>query len=144
RAVAARIGYPVLARPSYVLGGRGMQIVYDEASLAEYIEHATEVTADHPVWIDRFLEHAIEIDGDALCDGVEGYLGGVMEHIEEAGVHCGDSACVLPPITLGRSEIEAVRSHTEAIAFGCGVRGLLNVQYALKGRTLFVLEANQR
>jgi carbamoyl-phosphate synthase large subunit len=144
RTVADRVGYPVLVRPSYVLGGRGMEIVYDEQSLADYISRATEITADHPVLVDRFLDDAIEIDVDALCDGAEVYLGGVMEHIEEAGVHSGDSACVLPPITLGRSEIELVRSHTEAIALGCGVRGLQNVQYALKGQTLYVLEANPR
>ncbi len=141
---AERIGYPVLVRPSYVLGGRGMQIVYDEASLADYISRATEITDDHPVLVDRFLDDAIEIDVDALCDGTEVYLGGVMEHIEEAGIHSGDSACVLPPITLGRSDIERVRSHTEAIALGGGVVGLLNVQYALKDQTLYVLEANPR
>jgi carbamoyl-phosphate synthase large subunit len=144
RAVAARISYPVLVRPSYVLGGRGMEIVYDEPSLADYIDRATEITDDHPVLVDRFLDDAIEIDVDALCDGTEVYLGGVMEHIEEAGIHSGDSACVLPPITLGRSDVATVRSHTEAIALGVGVRGLLNVQYALKDETLYVLEANPR
>ena len=144
RAVAARIGYPVLVRPSYVLGGRGMEIVYDEPSLADYIDRSTEITDAHPVLVDRFLDDAIEIDVDALCDGTEVYLGGVMEHIEEAGIHSGDSACVLPPITLGRSDIAKVRSHTEAIALGVGVRGLLNVQYALKDETLYVLEANPR
>ena len=110
--------------------------------LADYISRATEITDDHPVLVDRFLDDAIEIDVDALCDGTEVYLGGVMEHIEEAGIHSGDSACVLPPITLGRSDIERVRSHTEAIALGGGVVGLLNVQYALKDQTLYVLEAN--
>ncbi|MGS0687359.1 carbamoyl-phosphate synthase large subunit [Nakamurella sp. GG22] len=143
-AVAARVGYPVLVRPSYVLGGRGMEIVYDEPSLADYIDRATEITDDHPVLVDRFLDDAIEIDVDALCDGTEVYLGGVMEHIEEAGIHSGDSACVLPPITLGRSDVAKVRSHTEAIALGVGVKGLLNVQYALKDETLYVLEANPR
>ncbi|TKV61539.1 carbamoyl-phosphate synthase large subunit [Nakamurella flava] len=141
---AQRIGYPVLVRPSYVLGGRGMEIVYDEKSLDDYISRATEVSADRPVMVDKFLDDAIEIDVDALCDGTEVYLGGVMEHIEEAGIHSGDSACVLPPITLGRSDIETVRAHTEAIALGVGVRGLLNVQYALKDQTLYVLEANPR
>ena len=144
RAVAETIGYPVLVRPSYVLGGRGMQIVYDEQALADYIGRATQITADHPVLVDRFLDDAIEIDVDALCDGTEVYLGGVMEHIEEAGVHSGDSACVLPPITLGQGDIKAVRSHTELIGLRGGVRGLLNVQYALKGQTLYVLEANPR
>ncbi|RMI30669.1 carbamoyl-phosphate synthase large subunit [Nocardia stercoris] len=142
--IAAEIGYPVLVRPSYVLGGRGMEIVYDEASLEDYISRATEITPDHPVLVDRFLEDAIEIDVDALCDGEEVYLGGVMEHIEEAGIHSGDSACALPPITLGRSDIEAVRRSTAALAHGIGVKGLLNVQYALKDDVLYVLEANPR
>ncbi len=144
REVAAGIGYPVLVRPSYVLGGRGMEIVYDEASLADYIARATEITDDHPVLVDRFLDDAIEIDVDALCDGTEVYLGGVMEHIEEAGVHSGDSACVLPPITLGRTDIAKVREYTEALAMGIKVRGLMNVQYALKDETLYVIEANPR
>jgi carbamoyl-phosphate synthase large subunit len=142
--IADEIGYPVLVRPSYVLGGRGMEIVYDEASLARYIQRATEVTPEHPVLVDRFLDDAIEIDVDALYDGDELYLGGVMEHIEEAGIHSGDSSCALPPITLGRQDIEAVRTSTEAIARGVGVRGLLNVQYALKDDVLYVLEANPR
>jgi len=142
--IADHIGYPVLVRPSYVLGGRGMEIVYDEASLAAYIEKATEITQEHPVLVDRFLDDAIEIDVDALCDGDEVFLGGVMEHIEEAGIHSGDSSCVLPPITLGRSDIAAVRRSTEVIAHGIGVRGLLNVQYALKDDVLYVLEANPR
>ncbi|MEV4729017.1 carbamoyl-phosphate synthase large subunit [Saccharopolyspora sp. NPDC049426] len=142
--IADDIGYPVLVRPSYVLGGRGMEIVYDEASLANYIARATEVTPEHPVLVDKFLDDAIEIDVDALCDGNEIYLGGVMEHIEEAGIHSGDSACALPPITLGRQDIEMVRRSTEAIARGVGVHGLLNVQYALKDDVLYVLEANPR
>ncbi|BDT87930.1 carbamoyl-phosphate synthase large subunit [Nocardia cyriacigeorgica] len=142
--IAAEIGYPVLVRPSYVLGGRGMEIVYDEASLEGYISRATELNPEHPVLVDRFLEDAIEIDVDALCDGEEVYLGGVMEHIEEAGIHSGDSACALPPITLGRSDIEAVRRSTVALAKGIGVKGLLNVQYALKDDVLYVLEANPR
>ncbi|QDQ97460.1 carbamoyl-phosphate synthase large subunit [Tomitella fengzijianii] len=144
RAIASEIGYPVLVRPSYVLGGRGMEIVYDEASLEGYISRATELSSDHPVLVDRFLEDAIEIDVDALCDGDEVYLGGVMEHIEEAGIHSGDSACALPPITLGRQDVEAVRRSTEALAKGIGVRGLMNVQYALKDDVLYVLEANPR
>ena len=144
REIAARIGYPVLVRPSYVLGGRGMEIVYDEQTLHGYINRATQLSPDHPVLVDRFLEDAIEIDVDALCDGTEVYIGGVMEHIEEAGIHSGDSACALPPVTLGRSDIEAVRRATEAIAHGVGVVGLLNVQYALKDDVLYVLEANPR
>jgi carbamoyl-phosphate synthase large subunit len=144
RKIASEIGYPVLVRPSYVLGGRGMEIVYDEQTLHGYITRATELSPEHPVLVDRFLEDAIEIDVDALCDGTEVYIGGIMEHIEEAGIHSGDSACALPPVTLGRSDIEKVRRATEAIAHGIGVVGLLNVQYALKDDVLYVLEANPR
>ena len=144
RRIAADIGYPVLVRPSYVLGGRGMEIVYDEETLEGYITRATQLSPEHPVLVDRFLEDAIEIDVDALCDGTEVYIGGIMEHIEEAGIHSGDSACALPPVTLGRSDIESVRRATEAIAHGIGVVGLLNVQYALKDDVLYVLEANPR
>jgi carbamoyl-phosphate synthase large subunit len=144
KAVADAIGYPVLVRPSYVLGGRGMEIVYDEAHLSDYIVRATDITPAHPVLVDRFLDDALEIDVDALYDGRELYLGGIMEHIEEAGIHSGDSACALPPITLGASDIAKIRSSTAAIAEGVGVRGLLNVQYALAGDVLYVLEANPR
>ncbi len=142
--IAAEIGYPVLVRPSYVLGGRGMEIVYDEQSLREYIDRATQASPEHPVLVDKFLDDAVEIDVDALFDGTELYLGGIMEHIEEAGIHSGDSACALPPITLGREELTRIRSSTEAIARGVGVRGLLNVQYALAADLLYVLEANPR
>ncbi|GAB3705058.1 carbamoyl-phosphate synthase large subunit [Mariniluteicoccus flavus] len=142
--IAEEIGYPVLVRPSYVLGGRGMEIVYDEGSLEGYIERATEVSPEHPVLVDRFLDDAVEIDVDALFDGTELYLGGVMEHIEEAGIHSGDSACALPPITLGAETIAKIRTSTEAIARGVGVRGLLNIQYAVAADTLYVLEANPR
>lgn len=144
RSVARDIGYPVLVRPSYVLGGRGMEIVYDEASLRDYIDRATEITSDHPVLVDRFLDNAIEIDVDALCDGEEVYLAGVMEHIEEAGIHSGDSSCALPPMTLGPEDIDNVRRSTRALAKGIGVQGLMNVQYALKDDTLYVIEANPR
>jgi carbamoyl-phosphate synthase large subunit len=144
REIADRIGYPVLVRPSYVLGGRGMEIVYDEQTLAGYIARATTISPERPVLVDRFLDDAIEIDVDALCDGGEVFIGGVMEHIEEAGVHSGDSSCALPPITLGHGVLAEVRRCTEAIAHGVGVRGLLNVQYALHGETLYVLEANPR
>ncbi len=144
RAVADRIGYPVLVRPSYVLGGRGMEIVYDEGSLGDYISRATEVTPEHPVLVDRFVDDAVEIDVDALYDGEELFLGGVMEHIEEAGIHSGDSACALPPITLGASEIQRIREATLAIAQGVGVRGLINIQFALGSDVLYVLEANPR
>jgi carbamoyl-phosphate synthase large subunit len=142
--IAREIGYPVLVRPSYVLGGRGMEIVYDDAALRSYMARATQVSPGHPVLIDKFLDDAIEIDVDALYDGSELYLGGVMEHIEEAGIHSGDSACALPPITIGRSDIAQIRAATEAIAAGVGVRGLLNVQYALAAGVLYVLEANPR
>jgi carbamoyl-phosphate synthase large subunit len=143
--IADAIGYPVLVRPSYVLGGRGMEIVYDDPTLRDYIGRATDISPDHPVLVDRFLDDAIEIDVDALCDASgEVYLGGVMEHIEEAGIHSGDSSCVLPPITLAGSHLVEVRRYTEEIARGIGVRGLLNVQYALKDDVLYVLEANPR
>jgi carbamoyl-phosphate synthase large subunit len=142
--IADEVGYPVLVRPSYVLGGRGMEIVYSEQMLADYISRATEISADRPVLVDRFLDDAVEIDVDALYDGTELFLGGVMEHIEEAGIHSGDSACVLPPITLGNKDIERIREATESIARGVGVRGLINVQYAIAADVLYVLEANPR
>ena len=144
QAIAARVGYPVLVRPSYVLGGRGMEIVYDDDMLADYLRRSTEITAAQPVLVDRFLDDAIEIDVDALYDGQDLYLAGVMEHIEEAGIHSGDSACALPPITLGEADIERIRDSTKRIAEGVGVRGLLNVQFALAQDTLYVLEANPR
>lgn len=145
--VAEGIGYPVLVRPSYVLGGRGMEIVYDSASLADYfvrIEGQGIVGPSHPLLVDRFLDDAIEIDVDALYDGTDLYIGGVMEHIEEAGIHSGDSSCTLPPVTLGRAEVDRVREATRAIAEGIGVRGLLNVQFAIGAGVLYVLEANPR
>ncbi|MFI2290447.1 carbamoyl-phosphate synthase large subunit [Streptomyces niveus] len=144
KAIADEIGYPVLVRPSYVLGGRGMEIVYDEIRLSSYIAESTEISPTRPVLVDRFLDDAIEIDVDALYDGTELYLGGVMEHIEEAGIHSGDSACALPPITLGGFDIKRLRASTEAIARGVGVRGLINIQFALAGDILYVLEANPR
>ncbi|MEE2043167.1 carbamoyl-phosphate synthase large subunit, partial [Nocardiopsis tropica] len=144
KAAADEIGYPVMVRPSYVLGGRGMEIVYSETMLADYIERNAQVSPEHPVLIDRFLDDAIEIDVDAIYDGTDLYLGGVMEHIEEAGIHSGDSACTLPSITLGQEDIERIRYSTEAIARGTGVRGLINVQYALASGVLNVLEANPR
>jgi carbamoyl-phosphate synthase large subunit len=144
QAIAAEIGYPVLVRPSYVLGGRGMEIVYDDTALEAYIERATAISPEHPVLVDRFIDDAVEIDVDALYDGKELYLAGVMEHIEEAGIHSGDSSCALPPITLGAQEISRIRAATEAIADGVGVLGLINVQYALGSDVLYVLEANPR
>ncbi len=142
--IAHTIGYPVLVRPSYVLGGRGMEIVYDDETLEGYIARATAISPERPVLVDRFIDDAVEIDVDALYDGEELYLGGVMEHIEEAGIHSGDSSCVLPPITLGDSEIQRIREATEAIARGVGVRGLINIQFALSSDVLYVLEANPR
>ncbi|MCI4657564.1 carbamoyl-phosphate synthase large subunit [Cryobacterium zhongshanensis] len=145
--VAEEIGYPVLVRPSYVLGGRGMEIIYDSLSLADYFERMQGqgiIGPSHPVLVDRFLDDAIEIDVDAIYDGTELYIGGVMEHIEEAGIHSGDSSCTLPPVTLGRAEIDRVREATLGIAQGIGVRGLLNVQFAIGAGVLYVLEANPR
>ncbi|GAA1809494.1 carbamoyl-phosphate synthase large subunit [Nocardioides hankookensis] len=142
--IAAEIGYPVMVRPSYVLGGRGMEIVYDDEALAGYIGRSTEIGPAHPVLVDRFIDDAVEIDVDALFDGEELFLGGVMEHIEEAGIHSGDSSCALPPITLGKAEIDRIRTATEAIARGVGVLGLLNIQFALGSDVLYVLEANPR
>ncbi len=142
--VAADIGYPVLVRPSFVLGGRGMEIVYDEASLQGFIEKATEINPEHPVLIDSFLDNALEIDVDALYDGQTMYLAGIMEHIEEAGVHSGDSACVIPPQSISEEMISQILETTEKLAQAIGVRGLLNVQYAISEEKLYVLEANPR
>ncbi len=145
--IAERIGYPVLVRPSFVLGGRGMEIVYDETSLIDYFDRIADhalVDAKHPLLVDRFLDDAIEIDVDALFDGERLYIGGVMEHIEEAGIHSGDSSCTLPPITLSDSQINRVVEATHKIAKGLNVRGLLNVQFALAADVLYVLEANPR
>jgi carbamoyl-phosphate synthase large subunit len=144
KSIAESVGYPVLVRPSYVLGGRGMEIVYSDDMLVDYVQRSTHIGPDAPVLVDRFLEDAVEIDVDALFDGTDLYLAGVMEHIEEAGIHSGDSACALPPVTLGRADLERIRTSTLGIAAGVGVRGLLNVQYALKDDVLYVLEANPR
>ena len=150
---ARSIGYPVLVRPSYVLGGRGMEIVYDDAQLEKYVNRAlAEAQADtvvsgrlpSPLLIDKFLQDAIEVDVDALFDGEELYIGGIMEHVEEAGVHSGDAACTLPPSTLSDDQIRRLREGTYAIAKGCGVQGLINVQYAFMANTLYVIEANPR
>ncbi len=143
-AIAAEIGYPVLVRPSYVLGGRGMEIVYDDETLTEYVTRAALASPEHPILVDRFLDDAIEIDVDVLYDGQEMFVGGIMEHIEEAGIHSGDSACTLPPVTLGVEELDRVRRSSLALAEGIGVRGLMNVQFALAHDVLYVLEANPR
>ena len=142
--IAKKIGYPVLVRPSFVLGGRGMEIVYDDDALSSFIARATDITPDHPVLVDRFLDSAIEIDVDALYDGSELFLGGVMEHIEEAGIHSGDSACVLPAMTISPTQLAAIREATLKIAEGVGVQGLINIQFALAADQLYVLEANPR
>ena len=142
--IAHEIGYPVLVRPSFVLGGRGMEIVYDDDALSSFISRATDITPDRPVLVDRFLDSAIEIDVDALFDGQELFLGGVMEHIEEAGIHSGDSACVLPAMTLTEVAAAEILAATEKIAQGVGVRGLINIQFAMADQQLYVLEANPR
>ncbi len=142
--IAKRIGYPVLVRPSYVLGGRAMEIVYDEEELKRYICEALEVSPEKPVLIDKFLEDAIEVEVDALCDGEEVVIGGIMEHIEEAGVHSGDSACVLPPVSLSEEVIQTIIDYTRKIALELKVVGLINIQYAVKDNVVYVLEANPR
>jgi carbamoyl-phosphate synthase large subunit len=144
REISRRIGYPVLVRPSYVLGGRAMEIVYNDEMLDRYIEGATVAAPDRPILVDEFLEDALEVDVDAIYDGQELLVGGILEHIEEAGVHSGDSACVMPPHTLGPTMVETLVDYTERIARGLGVRGLINVQFAIRDGTAFVLEANPR
>ncbi|HDQ40319.1 MAG TPA: carbamoyl-phosphate synthase large subunit [Desulfonatronum sp.] len=142
--IAARIGYPVVVRPSYVLGGRAMEIVHDESELRLYFDDAAQVRPGHPILIDKFLQHAVEVDVDALSDGNNTFVAGIMEHIEEAGIHSGDSACVLPPHTLPFDIIEEIRRQTAALAAELGVIGLMNIQYAVRGKTIFILEVNPR
>ncbi|MFQ5690984.1 MAG: carbamoyl-phosphate synthase large subunit, partial [Gemmatimonadota bacterium] len=142
--IARRIGFPVLVRPSYVLGGRAMEIVYDEPSLREYFARAVRASPRHPVLLDRFLEDAFEADVDAVCDGERVVIGGIMQHIEEAGIHSGDSACVLPPYLLRDEDMETMRRYTRRFALALGVRGLINVQYAVHEGTVYVLEVNPR
>lgn len=142
--VAKNIGFPLLVRPSYVLGGRGMVIAYDEKYLEKYMEEATKVSPDHPVLLDRFLEGAIEVDLDAVCDGETVYIGGVMEHIEEAGIHSGDSACCIPPYTLAQDIVDQIKDHAHALALRLGVYGLMNVQFAVKDAAIYVIEVNPR
>jgi len=142
--VAGRIGFPLLVRPSYVLGGRGMVIAYNEQYLEKYMAEAVSISPEHPVLLDRFLEGAVEVDVDAVCDGETVYIGGVMEHIEEAGIHSGDSACSIPPYTLTEDIVEQIRAHTRALAMRLGVRGLMNVQFAVKDQRVYVLEVNPR
>ncbi len=142
--IAKKIGYPVLVRPSYVLGGRAMEIVYDEETLENYIMEALEVSPEKPILIDKFLEDAVEIEVDALCDGEEVVIGGIMEHIEEAGIHSGDSACVLPPISISKETIDTIVDYTKKLALALKVVGLINIQYAVKGNKVYILEANPR
>jgi carbamoyl-phosphate synthase large subunit len=142
--IAGRIGYPVMVRPSYVLGGRSMQIVYDEAGLLEYMHSAVKASPNHPVLIDKYLADAIEVDADAISDGTTVVVAGIMEHIEEAGVHSGDSACSLPPYTLEKSIVGEIERHMRVLALELGVVGLMNAQFAVKGETIYVLEVNPR
>lgn len=142
--VANRIGYPLLVRPSYVLGGRGMAIVYDAAQLKKYMGEAAKISPDHPVYLDRFLEDAVELDLDAVCDGENVYVGGILEHIEMAGIHSGDSACCLPPFAISDSQQEELRDIARKIALALNVRGLLNIQFAIKDSITYVIEANPR
>jgi carbamoyl-phosphate synthase large subunit len=142
--IAATLGYPVLVRPSYVLGGRAMEVVYEEERLRGWMTENALVSPEHPILIDKFLEDALEIDVDALCDGREVLVGGVMEHIEKAGIHSGDSACALPPYSIGDDQVERLRAQTRALALELGVIGLLNIQFAIKGETIYVLEVNPR
>jgi carbamoyl-phosphate synthase large subunit len=144
RAVAREVGYPVVVRPSYVLGGRAMEIVYDEETLERYIREAVKASSEHPVLIDKFLEEAIEVDVDAISDGQRVVIGGIMEHIEEAGIHSGDSACVLPPYTLSEPLLEVIKENTYALAKELRVKGLMNVQYAIRNDVVYVLEVNPR
>ena len=141
---ARTVGYPLLVRPSYVLGGRGMGIVYSDDELSSYMEQATHVTPDHPVYLDAFLEDAVELDVDALCDGYEVYVGAILEHIEECGIHSGDSACCFPPFSLSDRIVGKVRETTRRLALSCNIRGLLNVQYAVKDEQIYVIELNPR
>lgn len=142
--IAAHIGYPVLVRPSYVLGGRAMAIIFDEASLHNYINTAVELSPEHPILVDRFLEDAVEVDVDAICDGEDVYIGAIMEHVEEAGIHSGDSACIIPPITISAELQEQIIVTTKRLALELDVRGLLNIQYAIKDRELYIIEVNPR
>jgi len=142
--VAKHIGFPLLVRPSYVLGGRGMVIAYDTQYLEEYMAEAARITPDHPVYLDRFLESAVELDVDALCDGEQVYIGGILEHIEEAGIHSGDSACCTPPFTLSQNIISQIRDITTRLALRIGVRGLMNIQFAIKDQTVYIIEVNPR
>jgi carbamoyl-phosphate synthase large subunit len=142
--IAKKIGYPLMVRPSYVLGGRGMEVVHDEDMLKEYVAAAVEVTPERPILIDKFLENAIEAEADAIADGTDAFVPAVMEHIELAGVHSGDSACVIPPVTIPKKHLDTIREYTRKIATELNVVGLMNIQYAIANDTVYVLEANPR
>ena len=142
--MAARIGYPVLVRPSYVLGGRAMEIVYDVAALRSYMRYAVKASPEHPVLVDRFLADATEVDVDAISDGKQVVIGGIMEHIEQAGIHSGDSACSIPPYSLTKTVIDEILESTRRLALELGVKGLMNVQYAVKAGAVYVIEVNPR
>ncbi len=143
-AIANRIGYPVMVRPSFVLGGRGMEVVYDDATMADYMQAAVGVTPDRPILIDRFLNHALECEADAVCDGEHAFVPAVMEHIELAGIHSGDSACIIPSVHISEENLQTIKDYTKKIAVEMGVRGLMNMQYAIENGKVFVLEANPR
>ncbi len=143
-AIADTIGYPVVVRPSYVLGGRAMAIVDDEADLRRYMVEAVSVGLDKAILIDQFLEDAFEVDVDAICDGERVVIGGIMQHIEEAGIHSGDSACVLPPYKISQYHLNIMREYTDKLGLALGVRGLMNIQYAIKDDVVYVLEVNPR
>jgi carbamoyl-phosphate synthase large subunit len=142
--IAKKLGFPLLIRPSFVLGGRAMQIVYDQNELKACVEEAIEVSGEHPILIDKFLDDATEMDVDAICDGKQVVIGGIMEHIEEAGVHSGDSACSLPPVTIGKKIIEQVKKQTKQLAMELKVKGLINIQFAIKDNEVYILEVNPR
>jgi carbamoyl-phosphate synthase large subunit len=142
--VARRIGYPLMVRPSYVLGGRGMEVVHDEEMLKEYVAAAVDVTPDRPILIDKFLENAIEAEADAIADGTDAFVPAIMEHIELAGVHSGDSACVIPPVSIPQEHIDTINAYTQRIATELNVIGLMNMQYAIAKNVVYVLEANPR
>jgi carbamoyl-phosphate synthase large subunit len=142
--IAAEIGYPLMVRPSYVLGGRGMEVIYDEDMLREYVEKAVDVTPDRPILIDKFLENAVETEADAIADGTDAFVPAIMEHIELAGVHSGDSACVIPPATLTQKHMDTINNYTRKIALELNVVGLMNIQYAIANDIVYVLEANPR
>ena len=142
--IARKIGYPVLLRPSYVLGGRAMQIVYNDAQVEKFFRDEADLSKDHPVLIDKFLEEAREIDVDAVCDGEEVYIAGIMQHIEEAGIHSGDSTSILPPISISKKNLIQIKEYTVRIALALKVKGLLNIQFAVKDNIVYVLEANPR